>query len=434
MTLHRWFVAYLVLIHLIFAALAVYLLRASPTWLIIAEVVFVLSLLAGLVLLRRLIASASFLPEAEQLLQDGDFMTRFREFGQPETDRFVRLYNRLSANLRDERVRLQEQQQFLSQVLEVTPLGILLLDFDRRVAYVNPSGERLLQQPASLLLGRPLDDLGGPLAESLQGLRVNQSAVIPLWGGRRVRCQHGSFVDRGFPRSFMVLEELTEELRQFEKAAYGKLIRQMSHEVNNTVAASNSLLTSCLTYAPALPAEHRADFETALRVAIARTDQLNAFMRSFADVIRLPPPHLEPHDLREVLEGIARLIKTACDARSVEWRWVVESSPGLVRMDRAQMEQVLLNIATNALEAIGQHGTITVRLTRRDGRPAVVIEDSGPGLSAEARQNVFTPFFSTKEHGQGIGLTLVQEILSQHRFQYSLDSPPGGPTQFTIVF
>ena len=75
-----------------------------------------------------------------------------------------------------------------------------------------------------------------------------------------------------------------------------------------------------------------------------------------------------------------------------------------------------------------------MRLLRRDGHPAVVIEDSGPGLSAEARHNLFTPFFSTKEHGQGIGLTLVQEILSQHRFQYSLDSAAGGPTQFTIVF
>ena len=83
---------------------------------------------------------------------------------------------------------------------------------------------------------------------------------------------------------------------------------------------------------------------------------------------------------------------------------------------------------------MGTDGVITVRTCRVDGRPAVIFEDTGPGLSAEVRQNLFTPFFSTKEGGQGIGLTLVQEILAQHRFQYSLDSPPGGPTQFTIVF
>jgi len=232
----------------------------------------------------------------------------------------------------------------------------------------------------------------------------------------------------------MVIEELTEELRQFEKAAYGKLIRMMSHEVNNSVGASNSLLHSCLTYAHELSVEHRADFEAALRVAIDRTDQLNAFMRSFADVIRLPPPRLEPCDIGDVLESIRRLMKAKCDARRIEWRSAIEEPPGVVPMDRAQVEQALVNIVTNAMEAIGENGTITVRLGRRDARPALVVEDTGPGLSAEARQNLFTPFFSTKEHGQGIGLTLVQEILSQHRFQYSLDSPPGGPTRFTIVF
>lgn len=433
MTLRRWFIAYLVLIHLVFAGLAVYVLRAQPVWLLVVELVFVLSFVAGVLLVHRFVAAASFLPEAEQFLHDGDFMTRFREFGQPETDRFIRLYNRLSGNLREERVRLQEQQHFLSQILAVSPLGIVLLDFDRRVAYVNPSGERLLQQPASELLGCPIESLTGPLATTLQGLHLSESTVASLWGGRRVRCQRGSFVDRGFPRSFMVIEELTEELRQYEKAAYGKLIRMMSHEVNNSVGASNSLLHSCLTYARELPVEHRADFEAALRVAIARTDQLNAFMRSFADVIRLPPPRLEACDVGDVLEGIRRLMEPTCDARRIEWREVIEEPPGVVPMDRTQMEQALVNIVTNALDAVGENGTITVRLGRRDGRPALAIEDTGPGLSAEARQNLFTPFFSTKEHGQGIGLTLVQEILSQHRFQYSLDSPPGGPTRFTIV-
>jgi signal transduction histidine kinase len=433
-TLRRWFIAYLVLIHLVFAGLAVYLLRAQPAWLLVVELAFVLSLVAGLILVGRFVAAASFLPEAEQFLHDGDFMTRFREFGQPETDRFIRLYNRLSGHLREERVRLQEQQHFLSQILAVSPLGILLLDFDQRVAYVNPSGERLLQQPAAQIISRRLDHLTGPLARMLEDLRDNESVVVPLWGGRRVRCQRGSFVDRGFPRGFMVIEELTEELRQFEKAAYGKLIRMMSHEVNNSVGASNSLLHSCLTYAHELSVEHRADFEAALRVAIDRTDQLNAFMRSFADVIRLPPPRLEPCDIGDVLESIRRLMKAKCDARRIEWRSAIEEPPGVVPMDRAQVEQALVNIVTNAMEAIGENGTITVRLGRRDARPALVVEDTGPGLSAEARQNLFTPFFSTKEHGQGIGLTLVQEILSQHRFQYSLDSPPGGPTRFTIVF
>jgi len=433
-TLRRWLVAYLVVLHLLVAALAVFLLRDQPWWLIPVQILLTLSLGTGVFLARRIFGAVAVVREAQQLMDDGDFMSRLREVGQPEVDRIIRLFNRMSDRLRDERVQLQEQHHFLSRILAVSPLGALFMDFDGRVAYVNPAAERLLEQPGTKLRGRPLADLEGPLADAIATLPVDQSVVVPLWGGRRVRCHHGSFLDRGFPRSYVLLEELTEELRQFEKAAYGKLIRTMSHEVNNSVGASNSLLNSCLNYSGELPEEHRADFAAALSIAIARTDQLNAFMRSFADVIRLPAPARQPCNVREVMAGVERLVRAQCAERRVAWRWEVEEEPGMVSMDRPQMEQVFLNVTKNALEAIGEDGTITVRFLLRDGRPAMVVEDTGPGLSLEARQNLFTPFFSTKEHGQGIGLTLVQEVVSQHRFQYSLDSPPGGPTRFTIVF
>ena len=146
----------------------------------------------------------------------------------------------------------------------------------------------------------------------------------------------------------------------------------MSHEVNNSVGASNSLLNSCLNYARELPREHRSDFAAALSIAIARTDQLNAFMRSFADVIRLPAPARVPCEVREVMAGVERLVRPQCAERRVEWRWEIEEEPGRVSMDRAQMEQVFLNVTKNALEAIGADGTITVRFLRRDGRPAMV--------------------------------------------------------------
>ncbi len=434
MTLRRWLLAYLVAVHLAGGVLAVTFLRDKPGWLLGSEVALLLSIAVGIALVRRVFNALSLVREAQQLLDDGDVMSRVREVGQPEVDRVIRLFNRLSDSLRDERVRLQEQQHFLTRILAVSPLGVLFLDFDGRVAYVNPAGERHLQADAADLLGRRLTDLQGPVAEALTGLQGDGSCVVTLWGGRRVRCQRGSFLDRGFARGYMLVEELTEELRQYERAAYGKLIRMMSHEVNNSVGASNSLLHSCLNYAAELPEEHRGDFESALSIAIGRTKQLDAFMRGFADVIRLPAPALQACDVREILDQIGALMKAQCDERQVTWRCEAGEPLPRVAMDRAQMEQVFVNIAKNALEAIGRDGVITVRTCRVDGRPAVVFEDTGPGLSAEVRQNLFTPFFSTKEGGQGIGLTLVQEILAQHRFQYSLDSPPGGPTQFTIVF
>jgi signal transduction histidine kinase len=101
-------------------------------------------------------------------------------------------------------------------------------------------------------------------------------------------------------------------------------------------------------------------------------------------------------------------------------------------MDRGQMEQALLNIVKNAVEAIDGEGTITLRVTSRSGRTALAIEDSGPGISSEALANLFTPFFSTKPHGQGIGLTLVQEILAGHGFDYTLERTAEDTTRFTV--
>jgi signal transduction histidine kinase len=120
--------------------------------------------------------------------------------------------------------------------------------------------------------------------------------------------------------------------------------------------------------------------------------------------------------------------------RTIAWKWDVAESITPIMMDRNQMEQVFVNILKNAMEAIGQDGVITVRIGKRGQQAFVVVEDSGPGIPFEVQQNLFTPFFSTKEHGQGIGLTLVQEILSRHRFDFSLRSQPGQPTQFSIYF
>ncbi|MDQ3347142.1 MAG: ATP-binding protein [Acidobacteriota bacterium] len=162
-------------------------------------------------------------------------------------------------------------------------------------------------------------------------------------------------------------------------------------------------------------------------------DQLSSFMRRFADVFRLPPPLPRPCDLVAVLENVVRLLSARTDSAGITWRWELDDPSVLLAIDRGQMEQALLNILKNAMEAIEGDGTITVRLMSRSALVTLTIEDSGPGMTPEALSNLFTPFFSTKPNGQGIGLTLVQEILAGHGFHYALERTPQGTTRFTIV-
>jgi two-component system nitrogen regulation sensor histidine kinase NtrY len=424
---------YLVVLHLIFAGLAAFLYLKSPFSLLAMEVVFAISLLVGLRLTREAFRSFGFATEGLRLIRDEEFTSRFLEVGQPEIDELIGVYNRMVDHLRDERVRVAEQHHFLSQVLQVSPSGIVILDFDQRVDTMNPAAERLLDTTAAAVVGQRLDALDSTLGVALAALDPGEARVVGLRGARRVKCHHGTFVDRGFVRSFLLVEELTEELRQFERAAYEKLIRVMSHEVNNTVASSNSLLHSSLNYAGQIDVASRQDFTHAIGIVIERTEQLNAFMRGFADVFRLPAPFLQPADLVAVLEGIVRLLSARPDAAGIDWRWEVEQRPAWVAMDRGQMEQALLNILKNAVEAIDGRGTITVHVSTRVGRTVLTIEDSGPGISSEALANLFTPFFSTKTHGQGIGLTLVQEILAGHSFEYTLERTMQDTTRFTVV-
>ena len=433
MSLRARFVAYLVVVHLLMAGVAWFVVAQNRWYLIAVEAVLALSFLTGLALTRRFFDSLEFVRQSAQLLEDSDFMSRVREVKQADVDRLIQVYNRMVDVLRGERVQLQEQQHFLSRVLHESPGGIVVLDFDGRVTLANPAAERLLQAPGGLLAGVQLAALDRALARDLVALRPGDRRVLAVWGGRRVRALHGTFLDRGFRRSFFLLEELTEELRHSEKAAYEKLIRMLSHEVNNTVGASNSLLNSCLTYAVQLDSPDRVDFEQALGVVIARTEQLSAFMASFADVVRLPAPRLAPVDPAGLVDGLLALIRAQADTRRIA---VVRQGVGAldpVRLDRGQIEQALLNVMKNGLEAIGQDGTLTVRVLRRDDVPLIEVEDTGPGLSEEVRAHLFTPFFSTKDGGQGIGLTMVQEILAGHGFPFALEAPPGGPTTFTVM-
>jgi signal transduction histidine kinase len=432
-SLRRRFLAYLVAVHLLMAGVAWFVVAQNRVYLIAVEAVLALSFLAGLALERRLFHSFDFIRESAQLLEDSDFMSRVREVHQPEVDRLIQVYNRMVDALRGERVQLQEQQHFLSLVLRESPGGIVVLDFDGRVTLANPAAERLLQVAPGGIRGAALASLDRALARDLLSLAPGGHRVLAVWGGRRVRALHGTFLDRGFRRSFFLLEELTEELRHSEKAAYEKLIRMLSHEVNNTVGASNSLLKSCLAYAGQLRDEDRADFVHALGVVIGRTEQLSAFMGSFADVVRLPPPRPAPVEPGVLVDGLIDLLRAQAEARHIRIVRMGLPAAGEVRLDRSQMEQALLNVMKNGLEAIGRDGTLTVRLLRRDGTAVIEVEDTGPGLSDEVRAHLFTPFFSTKENGQGIGLTMVQEILTAHGFPFALEAPPGGPTTFTVL-
>ena len=431
MTLRRAIPLYLVVVHVGFAAV-LFVVANGSYWLVAVEAATLLLLATGLTLARRVLKVVDLGDDAERLIREEEFTARLRPVADARVNQLVQVYNRMADTLRAERARIQEQHHFLDQVITASPSGMLILDFDDRIAEANPAALRLLDLGRDAVVGRAVTDLPSSLGAVLGGLEPGAVEVSGAGGTRRVRCHRGGFVDRGFARTFYVLEELTDEARRIERAAYEKLVRVMSHEVNNSVTATNSLLESSLVYTAELTPDSRTDVEYALRIAIDRSTRLNQFMRRFADVFRLPSPVRRPVDLRTLLQQVATL--TRAHVRDVEVRcaWPSDAPAVCVDADRDQLEQACLNILRNAVEAAGTGGLVTIDLAGDDDEVVVSIDDSGPGPGEEARAHLFTPFFSTKPLGQGIGLTLVGEILSAHGFAYALDHPAGGPTRFTI--
>lgn len=210
----------------------------------------------------------------------------------------------------------------------------------------------------------------------------------------------------------------------------------MSHEVNNSagsVTSVGSLLDSMRSYAPQLAEGDRADHEEAIAVASTRLENLRRFMSGFADVARLPLPDLRPHDLRRLVDELLVLLRPQLQERRIEVAWTSAPDLAPVAIDRNQIEQALVNVLQNAMESICRDGRIEITLASENGGPPTLrIHDSGPGIPPEARPLLFTPFYSSKRDGRGIGLTLVREILAQHRFPFGLDNDPTGGATFSI--
>ena len=160
---------------------------------------------------------------------------------------------------------------------------------------------------------------------------------------------------------------------------------------------------------------------------------MSRFITNFADVVKIPEPNLTDINLNDAVNGCRVFMETLCREKQIQLKVELDPSELQVSMDRGLFEQVLVNIIKNSAESMeGTTGTITIQTSAEN--PMLVIADTGKGIPQEVESKLFTPFFSTKPNGQGIGLLLIRDILDKHRCTFSLRSYPDGWTRFKISF
>ena len=352
-------------------------------------------------------------------LREGDFSIRGRGAGEDDAIGLAILEaNLLRETLRDQRFDLLEATTLLRTVMAEIDVAVFAFDAAPALRLVNRAGERLLAQTSERLLLRSADDLGlGPFLTG-DAVRTVDAAFAGARGRFEVR--RSGFREGGVPHTLLIIADLSRALREEELEAWKRLVRVLSHEINNSLAPIQSIAGSLqdLLAREETSSERDEDIRSGLKVIASRSDALGRFLSSYARLARLPPPRLE---LVPVDAWVRR-------APALEKRLSVDVEPGpelAVRADGAQLDQLLINLVANAVDAaLPAGGRVKVGWGASDRTLEVWVEDEGPGLAETA--NLFVPFFTTKPNGTGIGLVLSRQIAEAHGGSLTLSNRPEG--------
>ncbi|MEG1748733.1 MAG: ATP-binding protein [Tannerellaceae bacterium] len=417
----------------IMTILTYYVFRDSSFFLFLCvELLLAVTAVYLLMFYRRIVKPLHIIGNGMELLKEQDFSSRLSLVGQTEADRLVDVFNKMMEQLKNERLHLREQNHFLDLLINASPMGVIILNLDQQVLSVNPAAGKMLSSYAvGGIVGKKLTDIDSPLLEELSRIPLHGSQTVRLNDANIYKCTHSSFIDRGFQHPFYLVESLTQEVFKAEKKAYEKVIRMIAHEVNNTTAGITSTLDTLESTFSGMA--DMADICDVLHVLIERCYSMSRFITNFADVVRIPELQVCEQDLNSMVSSCKRFMETVCQNRNIRIVMELSDVSPKVKLDSTLFEQVLVNIIKNAAESIQKDGQIYISTTT--AQPVCLeIADTGQGISKEAEAKLFTPFFSTKLNGQGIGLIFIREILLKHGCTFSLRTYPDGLTRFRIFF
>ena len=340
-------------------------------------------------------------------LADGDFAISVKKGGADEIDELISAYNEVGEVLRRERQDLHQRELLLDTVIQATPVAMVLIDPRDRVIYSNAAARRILAQGRKLE-GLAWDELvAGQPEEAAAALEAAQDGLFGVEDSEAGERQtylltHKDFRLNARVHRLFLIQRLTRELNRQEVATWKKVIRVISHELNNSVAPITSLAHSSRTLA------QRGDvqrLDKALASVADRARHLAGFIDRYAEFARLPEPQLEEIDWADFFAGLG-------DTHAFELIRPLPEQPG--RLDRTQFEQVLINLLKNAVEAGSDPDEITVSCRAVGGGFRIEVADRGQGMNPHTLGQALVPFYSTKREGSGIGLSLCREIVEAH--------------------
>jgi nitrogen fixation/metabolism regulation signal transduction histidine kinase len=356
--------------------------------------------------------------------RDSDFSFSLALGGQDELGELVQIHNELGTALREQHHQLTQRELLLDMVTQQAPVALLLVDSHDRIVYSNLAARHLLGDGSSLQ-GMDFDAVlqRCPLAFR-EAVAAQQDNLFPVQGDGEEETYYLSqrrFLLRGRSHRLLLLKRLTRELSRQEVSIWKKLIRVLSHELNNSLGPISSLVKSGTEL---VKRGNIAELPSVLTTIAERADHLHEFISGYSTFARLPAPRPAPLDW-------AHLISELRAQASFEVSAPLPGEPGWA--DRIQAEQLLINLLKNARESGSEPHAIELCISHAEAEQRIVVRDRGSGMSEAVLAQALLPFYSTKRQGSGLGLALAREIAEAHGGRIRLANRDGGGLEVCVT-
>ncbi len=366
----------------------------------------------------------------------------FRELGQA-MENIIKGVNRA-------RREKAEQAQYLQVLVQHIPIAVMAVREDGSVSLFNNAARRLLGF-ASLSHTDGLRDDGDSLADAIMDISAGEERMVRASTDKlslQLSISATSLKLGGVVEKIISIQDLREPLESRESEAWQNLIRVLNHEIMNSMTPITSLAStgresvgrvrSALNLEPDDPLDSDLeDVSDALDAMGKRSEGLMRFVSSYRSLNQLPTARMRPIRLEEFVERVGKLLAHALEAANIEWHTSV-TPPGLeLSGDAELLEQAVINLLNNSIDAVSQTPQPTISLTAllaTKGRITIAVEDNGCGMDAEVVNNIFVPFFTTKREGTGVGMSLVRRIVRLQGGQVHVHSKPDAGTTISLVF
>ena len=349
-------------------------------------------------------------------------------------------FNQINRKFLDIRSDKEAHSQYLQTIVENVDVGLLCLDGKDKVVLMNKKLQQMLKKPY-LIDVYYLKSVDDHLFEVVNGLEHGDRELVKLNVNNKLlqlSVKAVEFKLRNEPFKLVSLQNIQSELEEQELISWQKLIRILTHEIMNSITPIVSLATTIDDMVQTdMSDDDLQDVKQAMKTIERRSENLLRFTETYRNLTRVPPPNFELTDARAMIERTETLFKPIAKQEGVDLSITVPDNSIYLQADPGLIEQVLVNLTKNAIEAVKEKegAKVTLNLQKqRDGKISITVADNGKGIEEIMLEQIFVPFFTTKKEGSGIGLSLSRQIMRMHKGNITVQSEEGEGTVFTLSF